>query len=70
MKLNTKLIVGFMACVMIAGVVGGIGIFAIKKSNSTTTVILEEDVQIRDLARVIDNAMLQARRSSFSWLKA
>jgi len=54
MKLNTKLMVGFMTCVMISGIVGGIGIFAIKKGNNTTTAILNEDFQNRDLSCLIE----------------
>ena len=68
MKLNTKLIVGFLTCVMISGIVGGIGIFAIKKSNNATTAILEEGVQTRDLDRLINISMLQARRSEKDYI--
>ena len=62
MKIKAKLLGGFLICTIIAVAVGLIGFFALNQTNLMVSRIFDENIQLKDYARVIGVLMLEARR--------
>ncbi len=68
MSINAKLIGGFIITAFIAAVVGGIGLYALNKTNDLVTDVVGRVLLGKDHARLMSISMLESRRSEKDFL--